>query len=66
MRTCQVASVGSDSVCPWGLQPTRLLCTQDSPGQDAGVSCHALLQEKKDSVNTKLKQSQKDSAAELD
>ena len=25
-------------------QPTRLLCTWDSPGKTTGVSCHALLQ----------------------
>ena len=29
---------------PYGLQPTRLLCPWDSPGQDTGVGCHALLQ----------------------
>ena len=29
---------------PHGLQPTRLLCPWDSPGQDTGVGCPALLQ----------------------
>ena len=29
---------------PYGLQPTRLLCPWDSPGEDPGVGCHALLQ----------------------
>ena len=29
---------------PYGLQPTRLLCPQDSPGKNPGVSCHLLLQ----------------------
>ena len=28
----------------YGLQPTRLLCPWDSPGENAGVGCHALLQ----------------------
>ena len=27
-----------------GLQPTRLLCPWDSPGKNAGVGCHCLLQ----------------------
>ena len=26
------------------LQPARLLCLWDSPGKNAGVACHALLQ----------------------
>ena len=30
---------------PHGLQPARLLCPWDSPGRNAGVGCHALLQE---------------------
>ena len=29
---------------PHGLQPTRLLCPQDSPGENTGVCCHAFLQ----------------------
>ena len=29
---------------PHGLQPSRLLCPWDSPGQNTGVGCHALLQ----------------------
>ena len=29
---------------PYGLQPTRLLYPQDSPGKNTEVSCHALLQ----------------------
>ena len=28
----------------YGLQPTRLCCPWDSPGEDPGVGCHALLQ----------------------
>ena len=44
MRACQVASVVSDSLHPYGLQPTRLLCPWDSPGKHTGVGCHALLQ----------------------
>ena len=34
----------TDSVQPHGLQPTRLLCTWDSPGKNTGVGCHFLLQ----------------------
>ena len=41
---CQIASVMSNSVRPHGLQPTRLLCPWDSPGKNAGVDCHFLLQ----------------------
>ena len=29
---------------PHGLWPARLLCPWDSPGKNAGVNCHALLQ----------------------
>ena len=39
---CYVASVMSDSLQPYGLQPTRLLCPWYSPGKDIGVGCHAL------------------------
>ena len=35
-------------LCPtlslYALQPARLLCPWDSPGQNTGVGCHALLQ----------------------
>ena len=45
----QYSSVGlsamSDSVRHHGLWPARLLCPWDSPGKNAGVSCHSLLQE---------------------
>ena len=34
----------SDSVRPYGLQPTRLLRPWDSPGKNTGVGCHFLLQ----------------------
>ena len=40
---CSVASVMSDSLRPYRLQPTRLLCPWDSPGKNTGVGCHALL-----------------------
>ena len=33
----------SDSVQPFGQQPTRLRHTQDSPGKNTGVGCHFLL-----------------------
>ena len=34
----------SDSLQPYGLQPARLLCPCDSPDENTGVGCHALLQ----------------------
>ena len=37
-------SVMSDSMQPYGQQPTRLLCPQESLGKNAGVGCHFLLQ----------------------
>ena len=37
-------SVLSDSLQPRGLQPVRLLCPWDAPGQNTRVGCHALLQ----------------------
>ena len=37
-------SVVSNSLQPYGLQPTSLLCPWDSPGENIGVSCHSLLQ----------------------
>ena len=42
--TCSVLSVMSNSVQPYGLYATRLLCPWDSPGKNTGVRCHALLQ----------------------
>ena len=41
---CYVTSVVSDSVPPYGLQPSRLFCPWDSPGKNTGMGCHALLQ----------------------
>ena len=41
---CLVASVMSNSVRPYELYLTRLLCPWDSPGKNSGVGCHALLQ----------------------
>ena len=38
-------SVVSDSSCPHGLQPTRLLCPWNFPGNNNGVGGHFLLQE---------------------
>ena len=37
-------SVMSDSLRPHELQPPRLLCPWDSPGEDARVGSHSLLQ----------------------
>ena len=34
----------SDSVRPYGLQPARFLCPRDSPRNNTGVGCCALLQ----------------------
>ena len=42
MHACKVTSVLSDSVRPYGQQPTRLLCPQDSLGKNTGVGCHFL------------------------
>ena len=39
-----VCSVMPDSLRPCGLQPARLLCPWDSPGESAGLGCHFLLQ----------------------
>ena len=33
----------SDSLWPYGLEPTRLLCPWNSPGKNTGVGCHFLL-----------------------
>ena len=47
--TCVVCviscSVVSDALRPYGLQPTRLLCSQDSPGKPTGADSHFLFQE---------------------
>ena len=34
---CSVASVMSDSLRPYALKPTRLLCPWDSPGKNTGL-----------------------------
>ena len=44
MHMCSVASVVPDSLPPCGLWPARLFCPWDSPGRNARVSSHALLQ----------------------
>ena len=41
---CSVASAVSVSFQPRGLSPARLLRLWDSPGENTGVGCHALLQ----------------------
>ena len=43
MHACSVALIMSDSVQPYGQQPTRLLCTWDSLGKNTGVGCQFLL-----------------------
>ena len=41
---CEAVSVMSESLQPYGMQPTRLLCPWDSPGKNTGVGYHFLLQ----------------------
>ena len=41
---CVSYSVVSDSLWPHGLEPTRLLCSWDSPSKNTGVGRHSLLQ----------------------
>ena len=43
VHTCQVASVVSDSLKPYGLHPARLFYPWDSPGKNTGVGSHSLL-----------------------
>ena len=43
-RPVLTCPVGSDSLRPRGLQPTRRPCPWDSPGKNPGVGCCALLQ----------------------
>ena len=50
---CWVTSVVSDSVRPHRRQPTRLPLPWDSPGKNAGVGCHFLLQCMKVKVKVK-------------
>ena len=38
-------SVVSDCLQPHGLQPSRLLCPQGSPGKNTGGGCHSSLQD---------------------
>ena len=38
---CSAASVMFDSLWPYVLKPTRLLCPWDSPVKNPGVDCHA-------------------------
>ena len=44
MHAREVASVMFDSLRPYELHPTRLLCPWDSPGKNTGVGCCTLLQ----------------------
>ena len=41
---CESCSVVSDSLWPHRLQPSRLLCSWNSPGQNTGVGSRSLLQ----------------------
>ena len=40
---CVRHSIMSDSLRPYGLYSTRLLCPWDSPGKNTGAGCHSLL-----------------------
>ena len=51
MYSCRLSR--SDSLRPYGLQRTRLLCPWDIPGKNTGVGCHFLLQE---DLGKKIKQ----------
>ena len=42
VHACEVTSLASDSLLPYGLQPARFPCPWDSPGSKTGVGCHAL------------------------
>ena len=42
-RACWVPSVVSDSLWPYGPWPANLLCLWDSPGNNTGLGCYALL-----------------------
>ena len=44
MYACEIISVMSDSLQPYGLSPTRLLCLWDSPGKNTGVGYQAFLE----------------------
>ena len=44
LPVCLVTSAISDSLQPYGPQPTRLLCPWNFPGKSTGVGCHFLLQ----------------------
>ena len=46
LGACVLSSFQSCPAPRWhyGLQPTRLLLSRDSPGKDTGVGCHSLLQ----------------------
>ena len=44
VHACSVTSVVSDSLQPYGLQATRLLCPCDTPGKNTGIGDDALLQ----------------------
>ena len=44
VHACKVTPVLSNSLWPYGPQPTRLLCQRDSPGKNTGTGSHSLLQ----------------------
>ena len=44
IQKMQNSYLRTNSLRPRGLQPTRLLCSWNSPGQNTGVSCPSLLQ----------------------
>ena len=44
LRACMLTCFSRVRLRPHGLQPSRPLCPWDSPGKNAGVGCHFLLQ----------------------
>ena len=44
MQACKVTSPMPNSLQTHGLEPARLLCPWDSPGNNTGVGCHFLPQ----------------------
>ena len=50
----QLSRFMSNSVRPYGQQPSRLLCPRDSPGKNPGVGCHFLLHLQRPSAHQML------------
>ena len=44
MPQLKIPSIVSESLRPYGLQPSRLLCPWNFPGKNTGTDCHFFLQ----------------------